>query len=104
MILDNFKLDGKTALVTGCRRGIGKAMAKAFLGEGAGAVVLADLGETAVQTATNLSNKRFEDYKLIFEQVDADGANYQVTSFTFQWISPQKDAVKPQLIKLQLPI
>ncbi len=29
-ILDMFKLDGKTALVTGCKRGIGKAMAIAL--------------------------------------------------------------------------
>ena len=27
MILDQFKLDGKTAIVTGCRRGIGKGIA-----------------------------------------------------------------------------
>lgn len=26
-VLDWFKLDGKTALVTGCRRGIGRGMA-----------------------------------------------------------------------------
>jgi 2-deoxy-D-gluconate 3-dehydrogenase len=29
-ILDSFKLDGKTALVTGARRGIGRAMAVAL--------------------------------------------------------------------------
>ena len=34
-ILDQFKLDGKTALVTGCRRGIGQAMALALAEAGA---------------------------------------------------------------------
>lgn len=34
-ILDRFKLDGKTALVTGCRRGIGKAMALGLAEAGA---------------------------------------------------------------------
>jgi len=34
-VLDQFKLDGKIALVTGCRRGIGKAMALALAEAGA---------------------------------------------------------------------
>jgi 2-dehydro-3-deoxy-D-gluconate 5-dehydrogenase len=34
-VLDKFKLDGQTALVTGCKRGIGKAMALALAEAGA---------------------------------------------------------------------
>ena len=35
MVLDRFKLDGQTALVSGCKRGIGKAMATALAEAGA---------------------------------------------------------------------
>ncbi|MEO8399241.1 MAG: SDR family NAD(P)-dependent oxidoreductase, partial [Ignavibacteriaceae bacterium] len=34
-MLDKFKLDGKTALVTGCKRGIGRAFAVALAQAGA---------------------------------------------------------------------
>jgi 2-deoxy-D-gluconate 3-dehydrogenase len=38
MILEKFNLEGKTALVTGCKRGIGKAMAVALAEAGANIV------------------------------------------------------------------
>ena len=45
------ELRDKVAVVTGGSGGIGRAMARAFLDEGARAVVLADLSEEAVQAA-----------------------------------------------------
>ena len=45
------ELDGRVAIITGGSGGIGQAMARAFLTEGARAVILADLDESAVQTA-----------------------------------------------------
>jgi 2-deoxy-D-gluconate 3-dehydrogenase len=45
MILDRFRLDGKTALVTGARRGIGRAMA----------VALAEAGADIVATSAHLA-------------------------------------------------
>ena len=49
-ILDQFKLEGKIALVTGCRRGIGKAMALALAEAGADIIgVSASLEKTGSQ-------------------------------------------------------
>ena len=45
------ELKDRVAVITGGSGGIGRAMAKAFLDEGARAVVLADLGKDAVQAA-----------------------------------------------------
>lgn len=45
------ELQGKVAVITGGSGGIGQAMAKAFLTQGARAVVLADLSEVAVKAA-----------------------------------------------------
>jgi len=61
-ILDQFKLDGKTALVTGARRGIGKAMA----------VALADAGADIVATSASLEAQGTD----IQREVEAHGGRY----------------------------
>ncbi len=45
MILDNFKLNGKTAMVSGANRGIGKACALALAGAGADIIGVSRSGE-----------------------------------------------------------
>jgi len=69
MILDQFRLDGQTALVTGCRRGIGLAMAEALAEAGADIIgvsaTLADKGEEVQQKITALGRK-FTGYRCDF--------------------------------------
>ena len=61
MSLDQFRLDGQTALVTGCRRGIGLAMAEALAEAGADIIgVSASLqsnGEEVAKRVTTLKRK-----------------------------------------------
>ncbi len=61
MILDQFRLDGQTALVTGCRRGIGLALAEALAEAGADIIgVSASLkasGEEVAKRVTKLGRK-----------------------------------------------
>ncbi len=49
------EFDRKVAIITGGTGGIGQAMARAFLTEGAGAVVLCDLDAAQVETTAGLS-------------------------------------------------
>jgi 2-deoxy-D-gluconate 3-dehydrogenase len=69
MVLEQFKLDGKVALVTGCRRGLGKAMAEALAEAGADIIgVSASLESTgsAVEKSVLERGKRFSSYACDF--------------------------------------
>jgi 2-deoxy-D-gluconate 3-dehydrogenase len=68
-ILDRFRLDGKVALVTGCRRGIGKAMAIALAEAGADiAGVSANLEATGsdIEREVLALGRRFKPYTCDF--------------------------------------
>lgn len=55
-ILERFRLDGKTALVTGAGRGIGRALAQALAEAGADVAIADVLDEAAVETAEKIAS------------------------------------------------
>src|SRR5208282_2867623 len=66
MILDQFRLDGQTALVTGCRRGIGMALAEALAEAGADIIgVSASLKESGEEVAQRVAKlgRKFTGFK-----------------------------------------
>lgn len=73
-VLDKFKLDGKVALVTGCKRGIGKAMAVALAEAGADIIgVSASLEKSgsSVEKAVTATGKSFKAYTCDFSDRNA---------------------------------
>jgi 2-deoxy-D-gluconate 3-dehydrogenase len=71
MILDQFRLDGKTALVTGCKRGIGAAMAAALAEAGADIIgVSASLESTGSDIGQQVAalGRKFHPYRCNFSE------------------------------------
>ena len=69
MILDQFNLEGRTALVTGCRRGIGKTMAIALAEAGAdiiGVSLSLEKKYSEVEKEITQLGKKFTAYKCDF--------------------------------------
>lgn len=69
MILDKFKLEGKTALVTGCKRGIGFAMAEALAEAGADIVGVSaslELQGSAIEKKVTALGRKFKAYQCDF--------------------------------------
>lgn len=73
MILDQFRLDGKTALVTGCRRGIGKGIAIGLAEAGADIIgVSASLEENSeVEREVRARGRKFDRYTCDFSDREA---------------------------------
>jgi 2-deoxy-D-gluconate 3-dehydrogenase len=70
-ILDRFKLDGKIAVVTGCRRGIGKALAIALAEAGADIVGVSKSLEPSgseVEQAIVQAGRKFWSYQFDFRR------------------------------------
>lgn len=68
--IDLFKLDGKIALVTGCKRGIGKAMALALAEAGAdiiGVSATLELAESQIEKEIQALGRNFYAYQCDFK-------------------------------------
>ncbi len=68
-VLDRFRLDGKCALVTGCRRGIGQAMAIALAQAGADIVGVSQslaVSGSDVEQGVRAAGRRFQGYAYDF--------------------------------------
>ncbi len=73
-ILENFSLKGKTALVTGCKRGIGKAMAVGLAEAGAdiiGVSATLEAGNSSVEQAVTALGRQFKAYSCDFSDRQA---------------------------------
>ena len=73
-VLDAFRLDGKTALVTGSRRGIGKAMALALAEAGADIIAVSanlEASGSDIENETRALGRRFAGYQCDLGDRDA---------------------------------
>lgn len=72
MILDKFKLDGKTAVVTGSNKGIGQALAQALAEAGADIIGVSSGGDfSETEKIIIAAGRKFKSYKSDFSNRDS---------------------------------
>lgn len=84
-ILDRFSLAGRTALVTGGARGIGRALAQALAEAGADVAIADRNGEGAAQAAADLRALGVGSLAVAVDVTDADAVNGMVGNVTAAW-------------------
>ncbi len=91
-ILSSFDLTGKTALVTGCKRGIGRGIAEALAEAGADIVGVSaslELEGSAIEKSVRESGRNFKAYQCDFSDREA------LRSFSAQL---QADGIAPDIL------
>ena len=84
-VLDKFSLTGKTALVTGGNRGLGRAMAQALGEAGASVAISARTKDAAVKAAAELGELGIRAYGVQLEVTDVDDVERAVQEVTDQF-------------------
>jgi NAD(P)-dependent dehydrogenase (short-subunit alcohol dehydrogenase family) len=84
-VLDLFKLEGKTAIVTGGARGLGKEMAKGLAEAGADVVIVGRNFERAQQTAEELKRLNVNSMAIKTDVTKLDEVRQMVTKVVDEW-------------------
>ncbi len=84
-ILERFKLDGRTALVTGGGQGIGRAIAHALAEAGANVAIVDINLQTAETVAHELTEKGVEAMAIACDVTKSDDVNSMVKAIVDKW-------------------
>jgi len=84
-ILERFRLDGRTALVTGGGQGIGRAYCHALAEAGASVAVVDRNAEVAEKVAAELASKGGRSLAVVADVTDPDAAKKAVKAVVDRW-------------------